>query len=137
MPSEAQMWQVLRPHLVKLGMDPVRVENPALPGTPDVNFIEGWAELKHIDGWPVRGGPLRLGHPPTPEQKVWLARRWQAGGNCALVLRVAREWFLFQGGDVAKLWANPPAQVELRSYAILATTDPRLVAESLKNVRQA
>lgn len=137
MPSESQMWGVMRPHLAALKMDPVRVENKALPGTPDVNYIEGWTELKHADRWPVRGGPLRLGHPPTPEQKVWLARRWHAGGNCSLVLRVGREFFVFKGCDVRSLWAGHPTQEALRAAAILITTNPRLVAERLKNVREA
>lgn len=137
MPSESQMWSVMRPHLAALKMDPVRVENKALPGTPDVNFIEGWAELKRADCWPVRGGPLRLDHPPTPEQKVWLARRWHAGGNCGLVLRVGREFFLFRGCDVRNLWRGHPLRADLEAAAILRTTNPRLVAERLKNVREA
>ncbi|UQS95131.1 recombination protein U [Pseudanabaena phage Pam3] len=123
--------------MAKLGMDPVRVENHALPGTPDVNFIEGWVELKHADSWPVRGGPLRLGHPPTPEQKVWLARRWHVGGNCGLVLRVGREWFLFRGCDVRSLWAGHPLRSDLEAAAVVHTTNPRELAERLKNVREA
>lgn len=137
MPSESQMWGVLRPHMAHCKMDPVRIENRALPGTPDVNYIEGWAELKHTDRWPVRGGPLRLDHPPTPEQKVWLARRWQAGGNCSLVLRVGREWFVFRGCDVRLIWQGPPARDLLMTSAVLHTTNPRQVAERLKNVREA
>lgn len=137
MPSEAGQWSVLRPHMVKLKMDPVRIENKVMAGTPDVNFVEGWAELKHTDRWPVRGGPLRLDHPPTAEQKVWLARRWHAGGNCALVLRVGREWFVFRGCDVRILWAGNPTRAALVETAVLHTTNPRLVAERLKNVREA
>ena len=135
MPHESQAWTVLRPHMVALKMDPVRIENRVLPGTPDVNYIEGWAELKHADRWPPRGGPLRLGHPPTPEQKVWLARRWQAGGNCGLVLRVGLEWFLFRGCDVRTVWAEAPKQADLLSAAILHTKNPAEIAERLKNVR--
>lgn len=125
MPSEKQMWEVLRPVLVKAGLDPVRVENPALPGTPDVNYVEGWVELKHADRWPPKGGPLQLSHPPTPEQRTWLLRRWHNGGRAFLCLRVGREWFLFRGCDVAGLWASdrsaPPAEAELRAAAIINT----------------
>lgn len=139
MPSENQMWTALRPHLMRLGMDPVRVENPALPGTPDVNFIEGWTELKHADRWPVRGGPLRLKHPPQPQQMTWLARRWAAGGNCWLTLRVGREWLLFRGETACRIWSDsredPPDRAELLLEATATYSSPREVAEHLKRGR--
>jgi len=122
MPSERQMWEVLRPEMVRRRMDPVRVENPALPGTPDVNYIEGWTELKHADVWPPKGGPLRLKHPPTPEQRTWLLRRWHNDGNCWLTLRVGREWLIFRGCDPSTLWAGtrdaPPDKQELEAAAV-------------------
>lgn len=128
MPDEKQMWDVLRPVLSKARMDPVRVENPALPGTPDVNYIEGWVELKHADRWPPKGGPLRLNHPPTPEQRTFLARREHCGGHAFLCLRVGREWLLFRGHIAAQLWSEarpePPAEAELRAAAIIVTSRP-------------
>ena len=135
MPSEAQMWTALRPHMEKAGLDPVRVENPALPGTPDVNYIEGWIELKHADRWPPRGGPLQLKHPPTPEQKVWAYRRWLAGGNVHLLLRVGQEWFLVKGSDVRTLWASPPMEKDIRAAA-LTFNHPREVAHFLKEYKR-
>jgi len=135
MPSERQMWDVLRPVLVKAGMDPVRVENPALPGTPDVNYIEGWVELKHADRWPPKGGPLQLKHPPDQGQRTWLLRRWHSGGRAFLCLRVGQEWFLFRGDTVAQLWASdrpaPPAEAELRAAAIIATHTKEHLIEHL------
>lgn len=135
MPSEAQMWDALRPHMVEAGLDPVRVENPALPGTPDVNYIEGWIELKHADRWPPRGGPLQLKHPPTPEQKVFLFRRWQAGGNAHLLLRVGQEWFLIKGSDARLVWAGPPMEKDIR-VAALSFNHPREVAHFLKEYKR-
>ena len=135
MPSEKNMWTVLRPVLVKAGMDPVRVENPALPGTPDVNYIEGWVELKHADRWPPKGGPLQLTHPPTAEQRTWLLRRWRSGGRAFLCLRVGQEWFLFRGDTVAQLWSEqravPPAEAELRAAAIIVTRIKERLIEHL------
>lgn len=130
MPSESQMWERLRGPMEKLGLDPVRVENPALPGTPDVNYIEGWLELKHADQWPARGGPLRLKHPPTPEQKVWLFRRWHAGGAAFLLLRVGQEWFLFRGFRAREVWKDHPTEAVIRRMSITFKS-PAEVAEWL------
>ena len=135
MPSESQMWQALRPHMEAAKLDPVRVENPALPGTPDVNYIEGWLELKHADQWPARGGPLRLKHPPTPEQKVFLFRRWMAGGNAHLLLRVGREWFLIKGSDVRLIWSDAPMEKDIR-VAALCFNHPQEVAHFLNEYKR-
>lgn len=135
MPSEAQMWDALRPHMMEAGLDPVRVENPALPGTPDVNYIEGWIELKHADRWPPRGGPLQLKHPPTPEQKVWLFRRWNAGGAAFLLLRVGQEWFLFRGFRAREVWATAPMEKDIRLAAV-TFNHPRAVAHFLKEYKR-
>lgn len=99
--SEAAMWEALRPVIKQL--DPVRVENPAGPGTPDVNYVEGWVELKWCEQWPPRGGPLRIDH-FTQQQRVWLTQRRLAGGRAFLLLKVGEhEWLLFDGAVAAKV----------------------------------
>lgn len=82
-------------------LDPVSVENPVHPGTPDLNYLHGWIELKQVARWPSRGStPLRV-PTYTQQQRVWAKRRRQAGGLCYLLLRVAEDWLLFDGG-----WAS-------------------------------
>ena len=78
--------------------DAVAVENPqACPGTPDVNFVHGWVELKKLPSWPKRATtPVRLPH-FTPQQRVWHQRRWKAGGAVWMLLQVERDWLLFEG----------------------------------------
>lgn len=96
-------------------LDAVSVENPVHPGTPDVNFIGGWVELKWARRWPERGGPLRLDH-FTREQRVWLRRRWHRGGAAWLLLQVGREWMLFDG-EVAAHVVGRSTRGELQRHA--------------------
>jgi hypothetical protein len=79
--------------------DAFAVENPAWPGTPDVNYKEGWIELKWAKHWPARDGILSIDH-FTKQQRFFLQNRWYYGGNVWLLLNVARDWMLFDG-DVA------------------------------------
>lgn len=80
----------------------VPVENRVgVLGTPDVNYIEGWIELKWRRAWPVKPDtPVTLPH-FTIQQRRWLKKRWNAGGNSWLLLQVQREWLLFSGRDAA------------------------------------
>jgi hypothetical protein len=129
MGSEKAMWQALRP-LMK-GLDPVRVENLVQVGTPDVNYVRGWVELKYLPGWPVRGGIVKIEH-FTPQQRVWIIRRTMAGGRVSLMLKVAEEWLLFSGPRAAKYvgkvvkedlyvyctvrWLSKPTKEELQKW---------------------
>jgi hypothetical protein len=82
-------------------LDAIAVENSAYPGTPDVNFVEGWLELKQLEEWPKRPDtPVTIEH-FTAQQRVWLIRRWRKRGNAFLLLRVGQEWFLFDGETAA------------------------------------
>lgn len=90
----------MRRNVVRLlraaGLDAVAVENPAHPGTPDVECVGGWIELKYLPAWPPRNGALRIPH-FTRQQRIWLKRRWQAGGGAYLLLQVGTDWMLFDG----------------------------------------
>lgn len=103
------MWDAIRPVLARL--DPVRVENPVCcPGTPDVNYVGGWIELKYADRWPPRGGPLRIDH-FTSQQRTWLRRRRAAGGRAFVLLKVGtREWLLFDGVRAADVLGEVPRE---------------------------
>lgn len=101
------MWKKIRPIFVAAKLDPVRVENPIYPGTPDVNLADGrWIELKYLAGWPAREtSVLRIPH-FTEQQRVWLYRRWHyAPGTTHLLLevRAAKQWLLFDGDVAAKI----------------------------------
>lgn len=82
-------------------LDPIAVENPAYPGTPDVNCTLGWIELKQLEGWPVRATTaVRIPH-FTQQQRVWLKRRWRQGGSAWLLLQIGQHWMLFDGVTAA------------------------------------
>ncbi|MCC6425667.1 MAG: hypothetical protein IT435_02480 [Phycisphaerales bacterium] len=98
--NEAAFWKTVRPLLA--GLDPMRVENPVLPGTPDVNCTLGWIELKYVgvEQIPKRPEtPFRIDH-FTAQQRVWLYKRAKAQGACWLLLRLGDERMLFEG-DIA------------------------------------
>jgi hypothetical protein len=79
----------------------IAVENDCYPGTPDVNYVHGWIELKVRDAWPVRAEtPVTLPH-FTEQQRIWLRQRQEVGGRCYLLLVVDKEWLLFSGAAAA------------------------------------
>jgi hypothetical protein len=138
MRAESQMWRKLRPVLLAAKLDPVRVENPIHPGTPDVNIATGhWIELKCIPCWPVREMTnVRIAH-YTQQQRVWLYRRWRyAPGSTFLLLEVlsVQQWLLFDGNVAAKVVGNAPAvRHRTSARAVLAacelSTLPKIIAD--------
>lgn len=101
------------------------VENPCRPGTPDVNYIEGWIELKWLADWPKRATTtVRIEH-FTPQQRVHLARRWEMGGNAYLLLQVAQDWLLFTG-DIAARIVGRATRSELEAAAKAQWVRPNL-----------
>jgi len=74
----------------------IAVENPCLPGTPDVNYKEGWIELKWLRSWPKNEGtPVQIPH-YSQQQKLWIRKRHVTGGKVFLLLQCKKEWFLFK-----------------------------------------
>jgi Mesyanzhinovviridae DNA helicase len=135
--AESQQWKKLRPILQAARLDPVRVENPIHPGTPDVNLTTGWIELKTIACWPMRAtSKVRIPH-YTPQQRVFLYRRWKyAPGTTFLLMEVRadRQWLLFDGDVAARIVGRGTASDHRReARAVLAEHDlaelPRILAE--------
>ena len=90
--------EVLRP------LDAVSVENRCGPGTPDVNYIGGWMELKWLREWPKRPEtPVKLDHDLEPQQRAWLRRRRNRGGAAWVMLQCRREWLLWHGEIAAEI----------------------------------
>lgn len=77
----------------------IPVENPVRPGTPDVNFCEGWLELKVLDAWPALDDTVVKFEKLTPQQKVFAKMRWRAGGNMWIFVKVKTDFLLFRGCD--------------------------------------
>jgi hypothetical protein len=97
-------------------LDAVAVENPAYPGTPDVNYVEGWIELKWLRAWPARQDTVVTLKHYTNQQKIFAVRRRRAGGNCWLLLQVRNQWLLFDGA-VAAIKLNKSTAKELHDAA--------------------
>lgn len=75
----------------------IAVEKPIHPGTPDVNFAEGWLELKELDCWPRNPNDVvKIPH-FTTQQRLFLTMRNKAGGFADVLLKVKQDWFLLWG----------------------------------------
>jgi hypothetical protein len=139
--AESAMWKKLRPFLMAAKLDPVRVENPIHPGTPDVNLCTGlWLELKSLPAWPGRDtNRFRISH-YTPQQRVWLYRRWKyAPGSTFLLLEVRadRQWLLFDGDVAAKIVGKATkAEHRKSARAVLHERElselPKILAENTR-----
>lgn len=98
-------------------LDAISVENSAYPGTPDLNFIGGWIELKWARRWPKEKITIfRMEH-FTPQQRVWLTRRWRRGGGAWVLLQVGLTWLLFDGPTAAQILGRVNEET-LRSKAV-------------------
>lgn len=100
-------------------LNAVAVENPALPGTPDVNYVGGWLELKSLERWPAHAKTkVRCEH-WTPVQRVFHLRRCNVGGGCRVLLEIclSHDYLLLDGLDAVRLLGEG-TQAELRAAAI-------------------
>jgi hypothetical protein len=105
-------------------LDAMSVENSVRPGTPDVEYIGGWIELKSAEGWPKNEKtPLRVPH-FSPLQRIWLSRRCNAGGLAWLLIRVGREWLLLRGDVAAKILGSATREQLLEACSFYWETAP-------------
>ena len=113
--------------------DPISVENPVYPGTPDVNYKGGWIELKrrvNFSRSPGHADRIVTCSHFTKEQKVWLFRRWRAGGRAHLLWQIGTEWFLFDGVTAHEVVGSCTEQV-LRERALVVWKGNAAVKEEL------
>lgn len=107
-------------------LDALSVENRVGIGTPDINYTYGWLELKCLKNWPKNTNiAVKLDHDLTKEQRIWLKRRWAAGGECYVLLQVKREFFLFAGPVAAEL-IGVANQSRLRGAAVWSCNSAEL-----------
>lgn len=128
---EQQQRKVLVKALNQAGQDATSVENPACPGTPDVQHIDGWLELKFLETWPKRKETtVRIEH-FSPQQRVWLLRRHMAckkrgtrHGQVFLLLYVAetKEHLLFDAETAARKVAKDGTNRAMLYELALLTT---------------
>ena len=81
----------------------VRVENPANPGTPDLNCclegVEFWIEFKQVKTLPKRSETPVFTRCLEPHQALWAMLRTRAGGRSYVVGYVEEldEFFIIPG----------------------------------------
>ena len=81
----------------------IRVENPANPGTPDLNYcmekVEGWVEFKQVKALPKQADTPVFTGCLSPQQILWHMKRAMAKGKayiCGYVEDID-EFFLIEG----------------------------------------
>jgi hypothetical protein len=105
------------------------------PGTPDVNHRDGWIECKATEYWPAKAEtPVRLDHPVTNQQKIWLRLRFRAGGPAHVLLTVDGEWLLFEG-VVAAEHLGTATRAELYDLCLEHWTGTPTAEELLRWIR--
>lgn len=112
-------------------LDPHRVENALTDmGMPDINISTGWVENKYVRSYPARETtPVRIEH-YTDHQRNWADRRTRAGGKVWLVLKVARDWYVFDYPNSLQVGNLTKAELQEKALAWFKHEPP--AAEFLK-----
>lgn len=139
---EQQQRQKVVKALNRFGLDATSVENPAYPGTPDIQFIGGWIECKYLEDWPARAETaVRIPH-FSPQQRVWLLRRWIScrklntdidKGWLLIYVVSTRDWLLFDGETAARHVAKDGVcRAKLFELAVMTTNDLAEIVDYVK-----
>lgn len=120
---EKLLWQRVKTCMGTI-WDCQRHEEKYSVGIPDVSFamkgINGWLELKYLKEWP-KSGPVLIPH-FTPQQKNWLYKRNEHGGNCFLLLQIGDHYVAINGDKVLDVGSLDKEQ--LLSISIMDIYDP-------------
>ena len=135
--SEARMRGRVIKALKSLHARPV--ENRVDIGTPDVNYTEGWIELKQQEDWPKRESTiLTLRSEFTIQQRQWHIDRAKAGGTTWVLLQVRQEWLLYMG-PVAAILLGRATKQELYQVAFRTWSGQQMdeeISECLSSQRK-
>jgi hypothetical protein len=115
-------------------LDAVAIENPVYPGTPDVNYVDGWIELKWLRRWPVKvESVVQLDH-YSPQQRLWIRRRSLARGRCFLLLQCKKEWLLFKHPETMEVGKLTKSQLIEKSVRYWTQGMTKQMVQELKEV---
>lgn len=122
---EAVLWELLKKHWARIpGLRIMRVENPCLPGTPDVcvgfNGKCAWIELKMIAAFPKRDStPVRIEH-FTSQQKLWLKEWGEIKIPAFVIIRVVSTgYYVFEWRAATQICEMTRSQWEENAVLIL------------------
>jgi hypothetical protein len=100
----------------------IPVENLVHPGTPDINYIDGWIECKWLKAWPNKADTIVQVSRFSKGQRWWHINRRMLGGDTWFILQVNREWLLFDGAKAA-LYVGRAPRAELYNIACFVSKD--------------
>lgn len=116
--AESAFWRTLKK---KVPGHVMRVENPCMPGTPDVNICqEGgrdfWVEVKDVDDWPKRPSTRVFGNEGLrPDQVLWIRARVKVGGEVYILAKVADIILCLPGSEAEGFNEFNRAELEARN----------------------